>query len=203
MDKIRLSDMGIFPKVMPISMKIGEADVEINPYISYADVLEMIQWCIDYIINGRPFLSAPLVQIVKDFAMLKWYTNFDFTFLDTCTDLKEIYEEYDFVQRFNLIEQVRPKIDPRQLVFFEDTLAKTLDSIIAYRNSAAGIVDALAENAKQDTADMQAAIEMINKDGNAEKMAALMQLAQSIAGPTLGENKDDDSSEEKKEETSE
>ena len=182
MDKIKLSAMGIFPKPEEKTIHIGEADVVVLTYIPYEQMLDMIQWCIDYVINDRPFLSAPLKRIMKNFAILKFYTNFDFDFLETYHEMSEIYAEYDYIQRFGLLDQVLPLIDKTQLEFFDKTLDETLESIMAYRNSAVGIVDMLSENARKDTADMQAALDLIGDDENAEKMAALMKLAEEISG---------------------
>lgn len=182
MDKIKLNTMGVFPKVEPVWIKIGDADVEVTPYIPYEKMLDMIQWVIDYVINDRPFLSAPLVRIMKDFAILKFYTNFDFSFLENFHEMSEIYQEYDFIQRFELLDQVKPLLDDKQMAFFEKTTKETLDSIIAYRNSAQGIMETLAANAKRDTSAMQEAIDMLGDDENGKKLAALMQFAAEIKG---------------------
>lgn len=180
MDKIQLSTMGIFPKPEEKVLHIGEADVTVLTYIPYEQMLDMIQWCIDYIINDRPFLSAPLKRIMKNFAILKFYTNFDFSFLETYHEMSQIYGEYDYIQRFGLLDQVLPIIDKTQLEFFDSTLDETLESIMAYRNSAVGIVDALSDNAKRDVSDMQAALDMVGDPEKAQQMAALMKFAEEI-----------------------
>lgn len=180
MDKIKLSAMGLYPKIDPIYIEVGATSVEVMPYIPYEQMLDMIQWCIDYIINDRPFLSAPLKHIMKNFAILKFYTNFDFSFLETYHEMSEIYAEYDFIQRFDLMSKVIPLLDAIQMKFFDETLDQTLESIMKYRNSAVGIVDALAENAKNTTSSMQKSLDFIGEGENAEKMAMLMKLAEEI-----------------------
>lgn len=182
MDKIQLSTMGIFPKPEEKVLHIGEADVTVLTYIPYEQMLDMIQWCIDYIINDRPFLSAPLKRIMKNFAILKFYTNFDFSFLETYHEMSQIYGEYDYIQRFGLLDQVLPIIDKTQLEFFDTTLDETLESIMAYRNSAVGIVDALSENAERDVNDMQKALDFIGDGVNAEKIEMLTKAASAISG---------------------
>lgn len=183
MDKIKLSAMGIFPKPEEKILHIGEADVQVMTYIPYEQMLDMIQWCIDYIINDRPFLSAPLKRIMKNFAILKFYTNFDFSFLETYHEMSQIYAEYDYIQRFGLLDQVLEVIEPTQIEFFETTLDETLESIMTYRNSAVGIVDALSENAKQEAADMQNALNLIGDEDNASKMANLMKVVEQLSHP--------------------
>lgn len=182
MDKIKLNTMGIFPKPEEQTIQIGEATVYVQTYIPYEQMLDMIQWCIDYIINDRPFLSAPLKRIMKNFAILKFYTNFDLGFLETYHNMSDIYAEYDYIQRFGVLEQILPLIDADQLKFFNETLDETLVSIIAYRNSAVGIVEALASNAKTEVSDMQQALDLLKSDENSEEIKSLMDIAKQISG---------------------
>lgn len=182
MDKIKLNTMGLYPAVEPIYVDIGAASVAVTPYIPYEEMLNMIQWCIDFVINDRPFLSAPLVRIMKDFAVLKFYTNFDFGFMEEFTEMSEIYGEYDLIQRFGVMEKVHSLIDDKQLTFFNVTLDETLQSIMSYRNSAVGIVDALAENAKANTKDMESAMAILGDDEQSQKLASLINFANVIAG---------------------
>ena len=177
MDKIKISSMGA-PEV-PESryLDIGAASVEIKPIIPYEEVLDMIQWCIDLIINDRPFLSAPLKRIVKDLAILKFYTNFDLSFLDEFHEMTDIYSEYDVVKSFGVIKAITPFVDADQLKFFNETLDETLVSIINYRNSAVGVIDTLADDAREDISQMQGALDMIQDAAQNEKIANLIELA--------------------------
>ena len=64
--------------------------------------------------------------------------------------------------------------------FFNETLDATLDSIMAYRNSAVGIIDALSQNAQQDTQNMESAMGMINDPEQMEKLGKLLKFAGEI-----------------------
>lgn len=183
-EKIKLNTLGPIEEDPIEYMNIGQTVVAVHKYIPYEQMLDMIQWCIDYIINDRPFISAPLKKIIKDFAILNFYTNFDFSFLTEYETMAQIYAEYDLVYRYGVMDKVKEFIDPGQLCFFEDTLNETLTSIIAYRNSAAGIVDALAEAAKTDTDKMQNAINMISDQEQNEKLVKLMKFAEEISTPS-------------------
>ena len=157
-ERIKLNTLGAIEEDPIEYMNIGQTVVTVHKYIPYEQMLDMIQWCIDYIINDRPFISAPLKKIIKDFAVLNFYTNFDFAFLTEYHEMADIYAEYDLVYRFDVMAKVKEFIDPGQMDFFENTLDETLESIMKYRNSAVGIVDALAENAQKDTEQMSAAL---------------------------------------------
>lgn len=183
-NRIKLNSLGVIEEVAPQYVQIGETVVTVERFIPYEKMLDMIQWCIDYIINDRPFISAPLKKIIKEFAILNFYTNFDFNFLTEYHEMSDIYAEYDLVYRYGVMEKVLQFIDKGQIDFFNKTLDETLESIMAYRNSAAGIVDALAEHAKADTKAMEKAIEMISDDEQNQKIGQLLKFAEEIKAPT-------------------
>lgn len=182
-ERIKLVNLGPIEESPMEYVQIGDAVLQVKKYIPYEEMLDMIQWCIDYIINDRPFISAPLKKIIKDLAVLNFFTNVDTSFLTEYRDMKDIYEEYDLVYRHNVMDQIIPKIDEGQMKFFNETLDATLESIMAYRNSAVGIVDALAENAKKDTGDMEKALAFMNQGDNGEKIANLLKFAEEIQTP--------------------
>ena len=182
-NKIRLSALGVIDEVAPQYIQIGEAVVTVKRYIPFEEMLEMIQWCIDYIINDRPFISAPLKRIIKDFAILNFFCNIDFNFLTEYHEMSEIYEEYDFIMRFNVMEKVKQFIDPTYLEFFDKTLDETLASIAEYRNSAVGIVDALSAEAANSNKQMEQAMDLLGDKDQTEKIANLLKFAEQIKAP--------------------
>lgn len=183
-NRIKLNSLGIIEEVAPQYVQIGEAVVTVEHFIPYEKMLDMIQWCIDYIINDRPFISAPLKKIIKDFAILNFFTNFDLNFLTEYQDMADIYAEYDLVYRFDVMDKVMQFIDPGEIEFFNTTLDATLESIMKYRNSAVGIVDALSEKAQQDIDKMQGAIDLISDDEQNQRIGKLLQFAQQLQAPT-------------------
>lgn len=181
-EKIKLNTLGAIEEDPIEYMNIGDTVVAVHKYIPYEQMLDMIQWCIDYIINDRPFISAPLKQIIKDFAILNFYTNFDFNFLTEYHDMADIYAEYDFVYRFGVMEKVFQFIDQGQIKFFNETLEETLKSIIDYKNSAQGIVDTISEVAKQSGDNIERTLNFLNEGNNADKIANLLHFAEEIQG---------------------
>ena len=67
--------------------------------------------------------------------------------------------------------------------FFNKTLDETLESIIAYRNSAKGIVDALAENAEQDINKMQGAIDLLSDEEKNKQLSKMIKFAEELQNP--------------------
>lgn len=182
-ERIKLNTLGIIEEDPIEYMNIGQTVVAVHKYIPYEQMLDMIQWCIDYIINDRPFISAPLKRVIKDFAILNFYTNFDFSFLTEYETMAQIYAEYDLVYRYGVMTKVKEFIDPGQMDFFNKTLDETLESIIAYRNSAKGIVDALAENAEQDINKMQGAIDLLSDEEKNKQLSKMIKFAEELQNP--------------------
>ena len=162
--KIPLINLGPLPTPEIIELKINDAVVKVKRRIPYEEVLDMIQWCIDLTVVDKPFLSAPLEKIVKDFAVLKFYTNIDMSFVDSALEIKDLYAGYDVVTSYHIIDQIWQIVEAEQVSFFNDTLQKTLESIIKYKDSAKGIIDAIAESARENTSIMDKAMEMLNAD---------------------------------------
>ena len=179
-ERIKLNTLGAIEEDPIEYVNIGQAVVTVHKYIPYEKMLDMIQWCIDYIINDRPFISAPLKRIIKDFAILNFYTNFDFSFLTEYHEMADIYAEYDLIYRFGVMAKVKEIIDPGQMDFFEHTLDETLASIMKYRNSAVGIIDALAESAQMDIDKMQGAMNLVSDDDTNGKIAKMLEFAETI-----------------------
>lgn len=181
-NRIKLNSLGVIEEIAPQYVQIGEAVVTVKHRIPYEQMLEMIQWSIDYIINDRPFVSAPLKKIIMDFAVLRYFTNFDFDFMLNYVDMSEIYEEYDLIRHFEVLEKVKQFIDSSQIEFYEKTLEETLTSVIAYRNSAAGIIDLIAENAKADNAAIDKALNFMDDPSQQAKIKGLLDYAAKISG---------------------
>lgn len=180
-NRISLASVGTVAHEEPIYLQIGEATIELRREIPYEEVLDMMQWCIDYVVNDRPFLSAPLRKIVEDMAVLKFYTNLDVDTIMASIEMTDIYAAYDVIKTFNIMEEVLPKINSTQYRFFLETMHETVDSIIAYRNSAKGIIDALATDAKKDTEAMEGAMGLIQDDERAARLGKLLQFAEEIS----------------------
>lgn len=181
-NRISVAAIGTVAQEEPIYLQIGEVTIELRRRISYEEILNMMQWCIDMIVGERPFMSAPLTRIVKDFGILNAYTNLDLGVSHPYDKMSDIYAEYDVIQAFDVMPNILEKIDRRQVEFFEETLDKTLESILAYRNSAKGIVDALAADAEADSKKMEKAMSLLNNAEQQSQVKAVLEAAKAIQG---------------------
>lgn len=170
------------PVEEPIYLALGNATIEIHRTISYSDVLDMMQWCIDLAVGGKSFISAPLVRIVKDFAILSAYTNLECGMAKTYETVEDLYRDYDFIKAYGIIDEIKPKLNQDQIAFFERALNKTIDSILTYRNSAKGIVDALTAEAEVDSQKIEDALSIFTDTDQQDKVKQLIETARVIQG---------------------
>lgn len=181
-NRISVAAIGAVAQEEPIYLQIGEATIELRRKVPYMEVIDMIQWCIDFIINDRPFISAPLQEIIENLALVKFYTNIDCDAIMNQIEMEKIYNDYDILLTTGVFDELKAKIDSRQLTFFTQSLHRTLESIIAYRNSARGMVDILADNAENSREAMEEVMKMYTDPKNAARMQQLTSVVHELSG---------------------
>lgn len=180
-NKIQLTNFGAVGAPEITYLQIESAVVEIKKTIPFEEILQLIQWAINLTIDNRPFISEPIKIIVRDCAILKFFTNIDFSRLDEeNVSATVLYESYDIIFEKEIMEKVKDKINPKQLAFIEETLDKTLLSIVAYRNSAQGIVDVLSENAEKQVTNLENAIKDFEDPKKMGEVHKMMQLVDQL-----------------------
>lgn len=145
---ISLAAFGATPVSNSITKLVAGQQIQITPVIPYEKILEAMQWSIDLILDDRTFISAPLKTIISDFALIKFWSNVSI-YDTTAAAAEDLYQNYDIVISHGVLAACREVISKEQQDFFFQTLFETLESIVAYRNSAAGIVESLTEKAKE------------------------------------------------------
>jgi len=80
---------------------------------------------------------------------------------------ERIYEAFDKV--FPLLQSIRNAINQNQLRFAESTFAETLSSIVAYRNSARGLLEVISKESQTTQIDAEKAIAMFKELSESQK----------------------------------
>lgn len=177
--KVSLISIGVPPTFEPQTVQIGEATIQIKTRLPYETLFEMIDWCIKLIVQDRPYVSEPLKVIISDFAVLKYYTNFEIDEPLAAPTAKEIYEFYDLVKSYNIVDKIKTYIDAQQLDFFNYSLTETLKSVVAYKNSVYGVIEEIAKNAETLTKNMEQSLDMVQgKNENAEMINKIIKTAE-------------------------
>lgn len=179
--KVPLSAFGLLPSIETVPVQIGEATIGVKRRIPYEQVLDMMQWCINYIAGDRPFIADSIKAIVLDIGYLRYFTDIDTSFMDNnFVSIENIYENYDLIDVFGIMDQVYKRIDARQKNFIDTTMEKTLQSIAEYKASARGLVDALAEDSRNNTEELKANMKFLEDDKEVEKLQTLLNFAKQI-----------------------
>lgn len=176
-NKVPLSAFGL-PQLPPPAVKlVGATQIEVQIVLPYEVVLEAIQWAINYILDDRTFISAPLREIITTVAIVKYWTNVDCEKVDDIAfDPNQLYEYYDMFMHFGIVDAARELINKKQLAFFERTLAATLDSLVSYRNSASGIIEQLRGEAKEDEFNLTSALDLLNNGAEMDMVRKVMRV---------------------------
>lgn len=177
MSKIKLVQFGPLPETKTLEIQIGDIKISVQNKITYEQVLEMIQWSINFIMDDRGFISEPVNKIIQDVAVLKYYTNLDFDNIDLANFTQgELYEYYDFIAAFDVMNQVSLNIDKVQLEFYYNTLNRTLESLITYRNSVAGILEMIQVQSQTTVDGLQESLKVLGDEDQFDKVTRMLQL---------------------------
>lgn len=183
-NKVQILSLGLPQQIENITLTIGDAEIAVKPLIGYEEVLSMIQWTVNLIIDDRPFISAPLAEIIRDFSILKYYTNIDVSFLDApLTDMSVLYESYDLLKSREAFSIVEAAIDKNQLDFYYRTLRETCKSIVDYKNSTMGIIDLLSSKAATTNEAFQKAMDTMKDPEQMDNVKRLMEIAEKLGTP--------------------
>lgn len=177
MELIKLTELGYVPNDEKKEITMGNATIEIKKCLPYEQILDMMQLAMSLALGDRPFVSMPIYEISSNLVLVKGYTNLDLSKLDAAElSPKDLYETYDILINKNIISQVKDYIDAGQLKFYETTLKGTIDNLIAYRNSAVGMVDTLAANSKQNADALNQSLDMINDPDKFTEVRKIVEL---------------------------
>lgn len=112
-------------------------NIAVVPELSYNEVMDMMEWTVQMAVNGRAFISYPVLNIIEDLAIIKFYT-------DLRVDERDLLNTFDILKRANIINRVKEIINKEQLDWFIENTEKSVHAYIKYQNSAAGMLEQIA-----------------------------------------------------------
>lgn len=177
-NKIEITALGPLSTLEPETVHIGEADIVIQKKIPYEHLLDMVTWGVNIIVGDHNYCSGILYDLVTSLLIIEYYTNLKVgLFNDIEVDADKVYETYDILDSFDVFNIVKKHIDAEQLATFTSTLDKTIQSILQYKNSAQGIMDALANDADDNNAKLKEALDFLQNPDNFKEAKKLADLA--------------------------
>lgn len=172
MDKVSISEIAQVSFPEAIYCENSGINFEVYPKVPTKTIVDGIQWVIDNLIDGvKPFISYPLKTILESIGAVTIFTNIQ---VDTLTP-ETIYAVYDNLTE--IISLVYHQVNPTQLAFYSSSLQKTIESIVQYKNSAMGIIDALSAGAQTTTETLQENMDFLKDEGSLTQIRQLLQTA--------------------------
>lgn len=115
-------------------------NIKITPKITYNEIMSCIQWIFHFAVDGREFISEPVLNISIDMGIINAYTNLNII-------EEKLLDQYDILKRSGYLEIIKDKIDKEQVQWIEQAVRKSADNCINYQNSARGILMAVSDMA--------------------------------------------------------
>lgn len=174
-EKIKLNTLGIKDHEIKY-VSYGNIVIEVKTSLPYEEIMDLIQWAINYTMGDRTFISEPLKRIMADLAIIKGFTNLDVDRIEMndCS-ASEVYEMYDIVKS-TVLDLIKENIDGEQLKFFNDCFEKTLDSLIIYSNSAAGILEKIQNDKMAQTMQIDAFKDFLENDKDTDRLISIFKM---------------------------
>lgn len=174
MKKVKLVSLGLLSQPEIVKLNIGDAEIEVKSFLPYEEVLDMIGWTVNKMVDGRGYVSEPVKSIIQEIAVCKYYTNLDFDEIDSADFVQgKLYEMYDFIAQHDIYDLIVSRIERKQIEFYERTSTATIESLIAYRNSAAGIIEVINAQGKDTNEGIKEALATL---GNKEEFAEVFRM---------------------------
>lgn len=115
-------------------------NIKITPKITYSEIMNCIQWIFHFAVDGREFISEPVLNISIDMGIINAYTNLNII-------EEKLLDQYDILKRSGYLEIIKDKIDKEQVQWIEQAVRKSADNCVNYQNSARGILMAVSDMA--------------------------------------------------------
>lgn len=180
MDNITIFDLP-YSYREPIYLDKGGLTVELHPCPTAQSVVDAVQWALDLTITDSPIISAPVRTMFRNLGLLKAFTNFDMDF--ATKEPADIYAAYDAVLQSDILSDIIEKGDKKMVDFFTSSFEDTLQNIVSYRQSVAGVLDTIAGEAKMNTQAIEAATTIMQDDKALENVRELFTMANELQSP--------------------
>lgn len=177
MDKMNIFSLAVEAEAARY-LEIGGVSIEIYPTPSTQDILEAIQWGLNLTIQGNEVVSEAIKKIFLDMSMVKAFTNLDVDISEKTVE--EVYQMYDIIYRSGVVGEIESKANKLAVAFLKDGFNKTVDGIIAYQQSAAGILQSLTNQASQSTEEMEKNLAFASNPDNLEPLTKMLSVAEKL-----------------------
>ena len=132
--------------------------VEVKQYLPINDKLELVSSIVNTAVEDGNIVNYGRLDVLFAINIIKAYTNISFTE----KQLEDVAKLYDLLVSSGFYETVKNIIPKSETEYIYNLIYKTASDIIAYRNSAVGIMEALSQDYKNLEFDAEALQKKIN-----------------------------------------
>lgn len=166
MSKVSFTKLGITKYVTTNTLEWQGQTIEVKAYLPIQEKMNLIAAVLNQCQDDNNFINAAALYMFRDLELVFRYTNIRFTE----KQLSKPAELYDLLDSSGLLRAIIHAIPDREYSLIDSWLKDTAKNIYEYRNSAYGIMDALAK----DYSNLQLDVETLQKSiADPQNMALL------------------------------
>lgn len=132
--------------------------VEVKQYLPVNDKLELVSNVVNTAVENGNIVNYGQLDVLFAINIIKAYTNINFTE----KQLEDVAKLYDLLVSSGFYEAVKNTIPTTETDYIYGLIYRTANDIIAYRNSAVGIMETLSQDYKNLEFDAEALQKKIN-----------------------------------------
>ena len=167
MAKVAFSKLDLKKNQEVTNLQINdEISIEIKQYLPIGEKLKMISEIVNLSQGDSNIINYGKIDIFTFLGIITYYTNISFTE----KQMEDPAKLYDLFVGNRLDVDILRAIPKSEIDFISNVVEKTVESIIQYRNSAVGIVEAISQDYSNLNFD---ATELQKKIGDPENLAFL------------------------------
>ena len=167
MAKVAFSKLDLKKNQEVTNLEINdEISIEVKRYLPISEKLKMISEIVNLSQGDNNIVNYGKIDIFTLLGIITYYTNISFTE----KQMEDPAKLYDLFVGNRLDVDILRAIPKSEIDFISNVVEKTVESIIQYRNSAVGIVEAISQDYSNLNFD---ATELQKKIGDPENLAFL------------------------------
>ena len=158
MAKVGFNKLGLVKNTEQVDFMWKDQKIEVIQYLPLEKKLEVISNVINESVDLKGYYAPYRLDLFMTIAIIQNYTNITFTEKQQ----EDLGKLYDLLVSSGLYNEIRNRIPVSEIDYLQINIDKTIHSIYEYKNSALGIMDAIAKDYKDvnfNTAQIQEALE--------------------------------------------
>ena len=158
MAKVTLSKIAPIKKVEPKTVTIAEQEIVVIQYLPTDDKIAFIERVLNATVDETGFFNPMRMEILFNIEIVRTYTNISIT--DKM--MEEPTKLYDVLNLNGILDAVVKELPPTEYSTLLDVVEEAAKHIVAYNNSAVGIMKAITTNYQNTSMDVDGLMKTLN-----------------------------------------